>query len=175
MRIVTVTLCLVAMVATPLAAQHEHQHSASPYAGREAVEGTVLSVDEIAQLRAGEGMGLALPAELHHYPGPLHVLEHAPALELTPDQRARIELVRDRMSVEARALGEEVIEAERALVTLFRAGAPTPDAIDRATRMVGEARARLQAIHLRAHLETTELLDPEQVRRYDELRGYRPG
>ncbi len=34
-------------------------------------------------------MSLAQAAELNGYPGPLHVLELADALELTPEQRAR--------------------------------------------------------------------------------------
>jgi hypothetical protein len=43
-----------------------------------------LSAQQIADLRAGKGMGLALSAELNGYPEPMHVLEHAEALKLTP-------------------------------------------------------------------------------------------
>jgi hypothetical protein len=32
-------------------------------------------------------MGMALPAELNRYPGPLHVLENQAALGLTQEQR----------------------------------------------------------------------------------------
>lgn len=37
---------------------------------------------------AGREMSLALAAELNGYPGPMHVLEHAASLGLTPEQRA---------------------------------------------------------------------------------------
>ncbi len=33
---------------------------------------------------------MALPAELDRYPGPLHVLEHAAALDLTPEQQDQL-------------------------------------------------------------------------------------
>lgn len=46
-------------------------------------------------------MGLALPAELNGYPGPLHTLEHADELGLTFEQRARTKALFDAMRVEA--------------------------------------------------------------------------
>ena len=48
-----------------------------PYAGLDVRAVKALSDVQIADLRAGRGMGLALPAELNGYPGPTHVLEHA--------------------------------------------------------------------------------------------------
>lgn len=53
-----------------------------------------LSDQQIADLRAGRGIGMALPAELNGYPGPLHVLELADALGLTPEQRGRMRSLR---------------------------------------------------------------------------------
>ena len=46
----------------------------SPYAGMQARPVKALSDQQIADLKAGRGMGLALPAELNGYPGPSHVL-----------------------------------------------------------------------------------------------------
>ena len=48
-----------------------------------------LSDQQLSDLRAGRGMGMALPAELNGYPGPVHVLELADALGLTPEQREK--------------------------------------------------------------------------------------
>jgi hypothetical protein len=45
---------------------------------------------QIADLRAGRGMGLALATELNGYPGPMHALEMADALDLSGQQRARM-------------------------------------------------------------------------------------
>ncbi|MBW5435799.1 hypothetical protein FXB41_13685 [Bradyrhizobium canariense] len=49
--------------------------SGQPYAGLEHRPIKALSHQQIEDLRAGRGMGLALAAELNGYPGPSHVLE----------------------------------------------------------------------------------------------------
>ena len=77
-RILTLAAALAAMMGAG-AAQHR------PYAGMQERPVKALSADEIADLRAGRGMGFALAAELNGYPGPVHVLEHADALGLSPD------------------------------------------------------------------------------------------
>ena len=48
-----------------------------PYAGMQARPIKALSEQQVADLAAGRGMGLALAAELNGYPGPSHVLELA--------------------------------------------------------------------------------------------------
>lgn len=78
-----------------------------------------LSDQQIADLRAGRGLGLALPAELNGYPGPAHVLENADALALTADQRARTQALFEAMKAEAVPVGERLIEQERTLDRLF--------------------------------------------------------
>ena len=50
---------------------------ATPYAGMQNRAIKALSDEQIAQLRAGKGMALALAAELNGYPGPLHALDLA--------------------------------------------------------------------------------------------------
>jgi hypothetical protein len=47
----------------------------SPYTGMETRSIKSLSNEQVADLREGRGMGLALAAELNGYPGPAHVLE----------------------------------------------------------------------------------------------------
>ena len=54
--------------------------SQQPYAGLEARSIKALSDQQIADLKAGRGMGLALAAELNGHPGPMHVLELADPL-----------------------------------------------------------------------------------------------
>jgi hypothetical protein len=68
-------LAAAALVAGAAAARAETAQQ--PYAGLEARSVKALSEQQIADLRAGRGMSLALPAELNGYPGPLHVIEHA--------------------------------------------------------------------------------------------------
>ncbi len=151
-----------------LVAQHEH----SPYAGMQTAEGTALTPDEVSALRAAEGMRLALPAELNRYPGPRHVLELGDDMGLSDATIARVEAIRDDMAAAARAKGEEVIEAERALFAVFRYGGATPTEVASLTAALAKVRGELQAIHLSAHLRTRALLDDAQVARYQELRGY---
>ena len=146
--------------------------SASPYAGQPQREVSALSPAEVADLRAGRGMGLARPAELNGYPGPLHVLELAAALELSADQRARTEVLYARMQAAAREAGARWIEAERELDALFRTRQATPQSLRAALDRIGALQARAREVHLQAHVEQTALLTPTQIERYVQLRGY---
>ena len=88
LAIAILTSILVADVAS--AQQHaptRHEHH-QPYAGLEKRTIKALSEQQLAYLRAGRGISLALAAELNGYPGPKHVLEHADALNLAANQRA---------------------------------------------------------------------------------------
>ncbi len=176
----SVTWCsvmvLVASLWTlPLAAQHADHAGHATYADLEPAEGTALTSEQVAALRAGEGMGLALPAELNGYPGPLHVLELADRLQLTPEQHRDVQAVREKMLTEARRLGEEIIGMERHLAGIFRSGDADAAAVHRITRHLGETRGALQAVHLEAHLATLRLLEPGQVEAYQVARGYTSG
>src|SRR4028118_2260668 len=93
--------------------------ASQPYAGLQARAVKTLSEQQIADLRAGRGMGLALPAELNGYPGPLHTLESAEALALTPDQQARTEALLKAMRAETVPIGERLIQQEADLDGLF--------------------------------------------------------
>ena len=66
---VALTSILLLMTATAVAQ--------TPYAGMQARQIKALSEQQISDLDAGRGMGLALAAELNGYPGPSHVLELA--------------------------------------------------------------------------------------------------
>jgi hypothetical protein len=66
--------------------------------GRDATRSIkALSEQQVSDLGAGRGMGLALAAELNGYPGPSHVLELADKLGLSADQRACIQRLFDTM------------------------------------------------------------------------------
>lgn len=55
----------------------------TPYAGMQSRPIKALSDQQLSDLRAGRGMGLALAAELNGYPRPSHVLELANQLGLS--------------------------------------------------------------------------------------------
>jgi hypothetical protein len=146
-----------------------------PYAGLQSRSIKALSDRELADLRAGRGMGLALAAELNGYPGPVHVIELADALALKAEQRGRMQHLYVTMKAEAIALGERLIAQEADLDRHFATRAITPVILDAATTRIGQTQAELRATHLRYHLATVEVLTPDQVRRYSELRGYTSG
>ncbi len=131
-----------------------------------------LSADDIAGLRAGRGMGMALPAELNRYPGPMHVLEHAAKLDLTPEQREESKRQFETMRAAAMPLGEQIIAREEALEALFRSGAADAGTIDRITSEIAALYGQLRAVHLHTHLATRATLTGPQVTMYQTLRGY---
>ena len=120
----------------PAAWPQTHQ----PYAGMQARPVKALSDQQIADLKAGRGMGLALAAELNGYPGPMHVLELASPLGLSDDQRAKVAGLFDAMKQEAVALGERLIAAETVLDRQF-----ADKTITRIEPGRGDARHRLVA------------------------------
>lgn len=162
-------------LAVPLAALAQHNHAppaTDSYAGLDSRTVKALSPEQIADLRAGRGMGLALPAELNGYPGPTHVLELAGPLGLTPEQRTRTEALVAAMKAEAIPLGERLIADEAVLDRLFADKQATAATIEAATARSGATQAALRAAHLRYHLEMIAVLTPPQVERYAALRGY---
>jgi len=148
------------------------QHSPTPCAGQQTRTIKALSLEDIAGLLTGEGMGMAKAAELNGYPGPVHVLALARELDLAARQRELVQAIFDRMSGAAKPLGAEIIEHERVLDQLFGKGEITPDGLAAETAAIGELAGRLRSVHLAAHLETRALLDPDQIARYQQLRGY---
>ena len=158
-----------------MAQHHPSQHLPQPYAGLDARPVKALSAEQLADLRAGRGMGLALPAELNGYPGPMHVLELAGPLGLTPEQRARTETLVAAMKAEAIRLGEQLIADETALDRLFAEKRATAATLDAASTTVGGSQAALRTAHLRYHLDMMVVLTPDQVARYAALRGYAGG
>ena len=157
----------LALVGPAAYAQH-----AQPYSGQEQRSVKALSEDEIKQYLSGAGMGFARAAELNHYPGPMHVLELADKLGLTETQRVQTEKLMKSHKDEARALGGKVVQAEQALEQLFRSGNVTEAQLAAAVRAAAAAQAEYRLSHLETHRRMKALLTPQQVARYDELRGY---
>lgn len=143
-----------------------------PYAGQQQRAIKALSPEQIAGLREGRGLGMAMPAELNGYPGPLHTLQLAQPLKLSAQQIERTQALYQQMQDEARAGGEAVIAAEAALDRLFREREATSETVAAAAAQAAQASGALRATHLRYHLHMMEVLTPEQVRAYHRLRGY---
>lgn len=147
-------------------------YAQTPYAGMQTRPIKALSEQQVGDLRAGRGMGLALSAELNGYPGPSHVLELADKLELSPAQRSDVQLLFDSMKAEAMPLGARLIEQEADLERQFASRTVTPESLKASTAAVASTQGILRETHLKYHLSTAVLLSPSQMVKYAELRGY---
>src|SRR5437879_5878971 len=147
----------------------------TPYTGMQARPIKALSDQQVADLQAGRGMGLALAAELNGYPGPSHLLELADQLGLSDAQRNTVQSLFEAMRAETIPIGERLIAQETALDELFAEHKVTPENLAAATAEIGDTQAKLRGAHLRYHLSTVAMLQPAQIQRYAELRGYAEG
>jgi Spy/CpxP family protein refolding chaperone len=181
----TAALLVACLLAAPASAQHAGHSGpsaeghmarvagpAQPYASLRDRRVKALSEAQEADLRAGRGMALALAAELNGYPGPMHVLEHAEALRLTPVQRAAAEALRARMAAEAQAIGARMLVLEEELDGLFVSGDADTGRLAALTAALGALGGRLRETHLAAHIGMRAALDPGQRETYARLRGY---
>jgi Spy/CpxP family protein refolding chaperone len=148
------------------------QTDTTPYAGQEARQIKSLSDAEVQAYLNGRGSGLAKPAELNSYPGPMHVLELAGQLQLSEEQRAETQKIFEQMRGEAVRLGKSVVEKEAGLNRLFAEGKADPANLLLNVGEIARLQGELRVVHLRAHLEMKRVLSPHQIKRYDELRGY---
>ncbi|MFZ0066358.1 MAG: hypothetical protein WAK90_09320 [Pseudolabrys sp.] len=82
MRFVIATAAILVFTSSAMSQQ--------PYAGLQTRSIKTLSDQQIADLNTGRGMGLALAAELNGYPGPIHAIELAGDLRLSPEQVTKL-------------------------------------------------------------------------------------
>ncbi len=177
-----IAACAALAACTAAQAQHTghaghmgHQAAATPYAGQQARNIKALSPQEMQDLIDGKGMGLAKAAELNSYPGPMHVLELAQALQLSDAQRDATTRLMATHKDEARALGRQLVEAERELDQAFATRRIDAASLSAQLARIGALQAAVRDAHLQTHLKQTALLTPAQIARYDQLRGYGSG
>lgn len=144
----------------------------NPYAGMESRPVKALSDQQVTDLRAGRGMGLALAAELNGYPGPSHVLDLADRLGLRAEQRTKVQEMLTAMKSETTPIGNRLIEEESALDRQFATRTISPDSLRLATAAIAKTQGELREAHLKYHLLTAATLDSSQLAKYAELRGY---
>jgi hypothetical protein len=153
--------------------QHKHGAHANPYAGQEDRAIKSLTDDDIRQLRAGQGWGLAKAAELNGVPGPAHLLELKDQIPLDENQVRQIQALFEKMQYDAARLGAALIKHEATLETHFSDGTITDPRLRATLADIAETRRELRYTHLAAHLETPRILSKHQIARYNSLRGYK--
>jgi len=162
----------ILMLAVTAQANDDSHSKGSKYAGEEKRSIKSLSPDDIAELKRGGGWGLAKAAELNGVPGPAHLLEMKDKIPLTKDQVMAINKTYKQMKAQAIKQGEHLIVLEQELELQFRSGSITPDALRASLIKIANVRMELRFTHLAAHLKTPDILSKDQIRKYNELRGY---
>lgn len=162
-------LACLAFVTVPAQAETK---SHSQYGGQENRDIKSLSPADIDELQSGSGWGLAKAAELNGVPGPAHLLELKDEIPLTQEQVATITETYQLMQARAIEQGETLIRLERELEQGFRNQTITEETLKSKLGEIAMSLGQLRYIHLSTHLKTPELLSPEQIARYNSLRGY---
>lgn len=155
------------------AAVPEARAETSPYAGMQERSIKALSAQQIEDLHAGRGMGMALAAELNGYPGPAHVIELADALKLSNEQLVRTETLFAEMQQKAVPLGTEILSKEAELEQAFARARVDDVSLHRILGDIARLQGELRYTHLKYHLAMRELLSTDQIAAYDRLRGYK--
>jgi len=165
---ILINLCIYSSTLQSEDAKPNHSH----YAGQENREIKSLSENDIKELKAGSGWGLAKAAELNGVPGPKHLLELQDEIDLSAEQVSKITALFNQMNSTAKVLGTQLIEKEKELEGRFRDSLPSTVELRELLSDIGEIRAELRYVHLASHLETPNVLTPDQLERYNQLRGY---
>ena len=184
MNITTIRIALAALLIGTAGAVAQHKGSGSgsglesqppptaSYSGFDKRKVASFSDADVAAMLDGRGMGFALPAEINGYPGPMHVLELADQLGLTPEQRVVLRERFEFMQAQARKAAARYVAAESALDQAFRDKVMDLVTIKRLTLEADTTRAEKRFAHLQAHVNARAILTAEQLVKYAVLRGY---
>jgi hypothetical protein len=171
LKVITLLLALFVCMPFSTLAQHSHGGQTS-YAGMQNRAIKSLSDNDINELQRGGGWGLALAAELNGMPGPSHLLELKDKIPLASDQVDKTQVLLNEMRKAAIPTGERLIAAEKALESAFASEKVDEPSLRRLIAESESARSELRFIHLSQHYKTVQFLKPEQIKRYNILRGY---
>lgn len=131
-----------------------------------------LSAEQQQGLTEGKGLGYARAAELNGYPGPMHATELADQLGLSPEQAQSARALMAAVFAESVPLGQRLVALEAELDRRFATGDLDEAEMRRLTAEIATVEGQYRAAHLAAHLKLRAILTPEQVARYNQLRGY---
>jgi len=170
---IVITFMLVAIFfnALKVIAASEPEYK-SKYTGQEKRDIKSLSNDDIRELRAGSGWGMAKAAELNGLPGPKHILEMKKEIKLTAEQEKIVIALYKEMNNEAIELGNKFIEYEKELNSRFAERNINEKVLEELLIKISETYKSLRYTHLSAHLKTPGILSEDQIKKYNKLRGY---
>jgi hypothetical protein len=111
-------------------------------------------------------------AERNLFPAPQTAIFMANDLGLDGAQRRRLHELQLALDSQVALIGRRIQAEEARLDRAFMENVIDSGRIDGLTARIGALQAQLRAALLRAHLATRDLLSPEQLLRYAELRGF---
>ena len=129
-------------------------------------------------------------AEFNGYPGLRHVLDLSSQLKLSSQQETEIQAAFEQMQSQAKNIGKTIISKERAWNKLltkqliprppfgqehseeFASGKITNIELEKQTEELARLYGESRKIHLQAHLQINPLLSAEQIKKYNQIRGY---
>lgn len=159
---------LLAMGAAFGALTHRQTDPAAAAAG--ATPAAVEHKPEVTALTDGDSFA----AERNLYPAPETALQLADQLALTPAQRQDLRSLQQKSDSELNALSARIAVEERRLDFAFAQNNVNAGRIDGITAQLGALQGHLRAVRLRSHLAAHDILTPQQLVRYAQLRGFQP-
>jgi Spy/CpxP family protein refolding chaperone len=123
------------------------------------------------QLLKGETTGEIFIAEKNGYVSPQRILELKDELDLTKGQINKIDEMLRILPVSATVKGQEIVEAEEDLNTLFALGTMNEKMLRKKLENVGMLRAALRFTHLQVYLKAKQILSSNQWYRLKELQA----
>ena len=123
------------------------------------------------QLLKGEAAGQNLVAEQNGYPSPQKIVSLKDQIGLTKDQLKKIKEIVTNLPISAVVKGQEIIDAEEELNTLFQSGTVNERTLRLKLERIGKMRAELRFMHLQIYVKEKQILSAKQWERLKELKA----
>jgi Spy/CpxP family protein refolding chaperone len=123
------------------------------------------------QLLNGDAAGQTLVAEMNGFPAPQKIVSFKDQLGLTKDQLRKINEMLTNLPVSATVKGQEIIEAEEGLSSLFESGSINEKTLRAKLERIGKIRSELRFVHLQVYLKEKQILTVKQWERLKELQA----
>lgn len=132
---------------------------------------SVMTLQQMDTYLSGGAVDEILPAEAFGYPSPVKVLRLEKELDLTAEQKKRMEFILGALNSEATVFGKKIVADELQLDDFFRKDQADYAQVSNLIERIGGWRWRMRLAYLGAYVKTRMALNSDQVRRYRELRS----
>jgi hypothetical protein len=124
---------------------------------------TLSDIQYTALLNGDDLYGMALPAELNHYPSPEKVIKYKRELDLSPIQVSKITAINKELHRKKLEMGLIIIHNERTLDSIFRYHRLDNGSLIFYANRYGLYQGELRNAILQSYLVTSTLLSQQQI------------